>query len=103
MLGSSRKNWRFERSLAPAGAGEQFGLAITALLLAVAITAWVYGIYCYVQMVRHRRSGVPLMSMMWPAEFLTERGRQFRRRALLSYGVFAVVALLLMFWGRVYG
>jgi hypothetical protein len=72
-------------------------------MLALAIAAWVYGIYCYVQMVRHRRTGVPVLSMRWPGEFLTERGREFRRRALLSYAVFAVVALLLMFWGKFYG
>jgi hypothetical protein len=103
MLGSSRRSWRFEGSLAPAAAREQFALAMAAGMLAIAITAWVYGVYCYVQMVRHRRSGVPVLSMRWPAEFLTERGREFRRRALLSYAVFAVVALLLMLWGKFYG
>jgi hypothetical protein len=87
--------------LTPAEA--QFALAITSVMQAIAIAAWVYGVYCYVQMVRHRRTGVPVLSMRWPAEFLTDRGREFRRRALLSYGVFAVVALLLMFWGKFYG
>jgi hypothetical protein len=103
MSGSSRRSWRFEGSLAPAATGEQFALGIMSVMLALAIAAWVYGIYCYVQMVRHRRTGVPVLSMRWPAEFLTERGREFRRRALLSYAVFAVVALLLMFWGKFYG
>jgi hypothetical protein len=42
---------------------------------------------------------VPPLSMMWPAQFLTERGREFRRRALLSYGVFAALGLLLILWG----
>jgi hypothetical protein len=103
MLGSSRRDWRFEGSLAPVAAGEQFALALTSIMLAIAISAWVYGVYCYIQMVRHRRTGVPVLSMRWPAEFLTERGREFRRRALLSYAVFAVVALLLMLWGKFYG
>jgi hypothetical protein len=77
---------------------EEFGLALVSLIMAVGIAAWIYGIYCYVQMVRNRRPGVPLFSMMWPVQFLTERGRRFRRRALLSYGVFAILALLLMLW-----
>jgi hypothetical protein len=76
------------------------GLAVLSLLLALAIAAWVYGVYCYVQMVRHRRPGVSWSSMMWPADFLTERGRMFRRRALQSYAVFGALALLLLLWGR---
>jgi hypothetical protein len=51
-------------------------------------------------MVRNRRPGVPAFSMMWPTQFLTELGRKYRQRALLSYGVFAIVALLLMLWLR---
>jgi hypothetical protein len=99
MLGSSRESWMFRGSLSPARTGEQIGLALTAVILAIAIAAWVYGVYCYVQMIRHRRPGVPVLSMMWPAQFLTERGQEFRRRALLSYGVFAVLGLLLIVWG----
>jgi hypothetical protein len=99
MLGSSRESWTFRGSLSPERTGEQIGLALTAVVLALAIAAWVYGVYCYVQMVRHRRPGVPILSMMWPAQFLTERGREFRRRALLSYGVFAILGLLLILWG----
>jgi hypothetical protein len=79
---------------------EQFGLAVMALVLALAVATWVYGIYCYVQMVRHRRPGVPMFSMAWPAAYLTERGREFRRRALLSYAAFGLLALLLILWGR---
>jgi len=86
-------------SLAPPGGEERFGLAITSLLLAIGAVSWLYGVYCYVQMVRHRRPGVPLLSMMWPAEFLTESGREYRRRALRSYGVFAVLGLVLILWG----
>ena len=81
----------------------QFGLAVAALLLALAIAAWAYGVYCYVQMVRHRRPGVPLFSMVWPAEYLTERGLEFRRRALLTYAAFGVLALLLILLGRLAG
>jgi hypothetical protein len=98
MLASSREII-IQRSLAESSSGEQLGLAVTAILMAVAIASWIYGVYCYIQMVRHRRPGVPPLSMMWPAQFLTERGREFRRRALLSYGVFAALGLLLILWG----
>jgi hypothetical protein len=47
-------------------------------------------------MVRHRRPGVPMYSVVWPAESLTEQGLMYRRRALWSYAAFAVLAVLLM-------
>jgi hypothetical protein len=75
---------------------DRFWLALVALVLALMLLVWAYGIYCYVQMVRHRRPGVPAMSMMWPTEYLTERGREFRRRALRSYLGFGLLALLLV-------
>jgi hypothetical protein len=75
---------------------DRFWLALVALVLALMLLVWAYGIYCYVQMVRHRRPGVPAMSMMWPTDYLTERGREFRRRALRSYLAFALLALLLV-------
>jgi hypothetical protein len=75
---------------------ERFLTAAVALDLALLMAAWVYGIYCYVQMVRHRRQGIPAFSMLWPADFLNERGREYRRRALRSYAVFAILALLLV-------
>jgi hypothetical protein len=74
-----------------------------ALLLAVVIVVWAYGVYCYVQMVRHRRPGVSALSMVWPAEYLTERGLEFRRRALWSYAVFGGLALLIILWGWLAG
>ncbi len=83
-----------------AAGGETWWTALLALLLALLISTWVYGIYCYVQMVRHRRPGVPASSMVWPAEFLTEQGLQFRRRALKSYAAFAILALLLVVASR---
>jgi hypothetical protein len=70
------------------------------VLLALMIATWAHGIYCYVQMVRHRRPGIPAMSMFWPAEFLTERGISYRRRALRSYVAFAVLALILVVVNR---
>jgi formate hydrogenlyase subunit 4 len=76
--------------------GETFWTAVVAVLLALMIATWAHGIYCYVQMVRHRRPGVPAFSMFWPAEFLTERGITYRRRALRSYAAFAVLAPLLV-------
>jgi hypothetical protein len=78
----------------------QLGVLAAALVLALAVVAWVYGVYCYIQMVRHRRPGVSMLSVVWPAEYLTERGREFRRRALWSYAAFAVLAFLLILLGR---
>ena len=75
---------------------ERFWLGLMALVLALMLLVWLYGIYCYVQMVRHRRSGVSAWSMMWPTEYLTERGREFRSRALRTYLAFALLALLLL-------
>jgi hypothetical protein len=75
---------------------ERFWLAGLAVLLALMCAAWGYGLYCYVQMVRHRLPGVPAFSMLWPAQYLDQRGREFRRRALLSYATFALLALLLI-------
>jgi hypothetical protein len=67
-------------------------LALASLTLALAVAAWAYGVYCYVQMVRHRRPGVSGFALMWPRERLTEAGAAYRRRALWSYA--AVAALL---------
>jgi formate hydrogenlyase subunit 4 len=75
---------------------DRFWMAVVAVLLALMIATWVHGIYCYVQMVRHRRPGIPAFSMLWPAEYLTERGMSYRRRALRSYVAFAVLALILV-------
>jgi formate hydrogenlyase subunit 4 len=69
---------------------------LAAALMLALILIWTYGVYCYVQMVRHRRAGVPISSIIWPTEKLTSEGLEFRRRALWSYVAFAVVALLLM-------
>ena len=77
-------------------ASETFWTAAIAILLALMIAAWVQGIYCYVQMVRHRRPGIPAFSMLWPADSLTDQGLRYRRRALRSYVAFAVLALLLV-------
>ena len=71
-----------------------------ALLLALMCATWAYGIYCYVQMVRHRLPGIPAFSMLWPAQYLDERGREYRRRALRSYAAFALLALLLIVLGQ---
>jgi predicted metal-binding membrane protein len=74
-------------------------LAAAAVVLALTVLAWAYGVYCYVQMVRHRQPGVPALSVIWPAQNLTERGLNYRRRALLSYGAFVVLALVLIVLG----
>jgi hypothetical protein len=75
---------------------ETFWTAAVAVLLALMVAAWAHGIYCYVQMVRHRRPGIPAFSMLWPAEFLTAAGLEYRRRALRSYVAFGILAVLLV-------
>jgi hypothetical protein len=75
--------------------------AAAAAVLALIVLAWAYGVYCYVQMVRHRQAGVPALSLVWPAERLTMQGLEFRRRALWSYAAFGMLALLLMILGQV--
>ena len=42
--------------------------------LALAIALWAYGVYCYVQMVRHRRPGVSPLELAWTPERLTPLG-----------------------------
>lgn len=74
--------------------------AAAAVVLALAVLAWAYGVYCYVQMVRHRQAGVRALSVIWPAQHLTPLGIEYRRRALLSYGVFVALALVLILLGR---
>ena len=75
-------------------------LAAAAAVLALAVVAWAHGVYCYVQMVRNRRAGVSALSLIWPADYLTPRGQHYRRRALLSYGAFAIAALVLILLKR---
>ena len=75
--------------------------AAAAVVMALALVTWAYGVYCYVQMVRHRRAGVPSISVMWPAQNLTSRGLEFRRHALWSYLVFLVLAVVLILLGQV--
>lgn len=75
------------------------GLAAFSLGAAVAIALWVYGVYCYLQMVRHRRPGVSPLEVTWSPDRLTPRGLEYRRRALRSYAAFGVLALLLMLAG----
>jgi hypothetical protein len=67
-------------------------LALASLIMALAVAAWAYGVYCYVQMVRHRRPGVSGFTVIWPRQRLTATGAEYRRRALWSYA--AVIALL---------
>jgi hypothetical protein len=70
--------------------------AAAAGVLALIVLAWAYGVYCYVQMVRHRKPGVSALSVVWPAERLTKQGLEFRRRVLWSYAAFAVLVVVLM-------
>jgi hypothetical protein len=76
---------------------ESLQIALLAIGCACAIVLWLYGVYCYVQMVRHRARGVTPFQIAWPDERLTERGREFRRRALRTYALFALLALVLLF------
>jgi hypothetical protein len=75
---------------------ERSGTAFLAIACAIAIALWGYGVYCYVQMVRHRVRGASPFQMAWPPDQLTQQGREFRRRALRAYAWFAVLALLLL-------
>ena len=75
-------------------------LSAAAGVLALAVLAWASGVYCYVQMVRHRRPGVRALSVIWPARNLTQRGLDYRRRALVSYGMFVILALVLILLAR---
>ena len=75
---------------------ETLGIGLVAVGCASAIALWIYGVYCYVQMVRHRIRGVPPFRVGWPPEQLTDRGREFRRRALQAFGWFAALAVVLL-------
>jgi hypothetical protein len=75
---------------------EKLGTAVLALGLAGAFALWVYGVYCYVQMVRHRTPGAHPFQVAWPPDQLTPAGRDFRRRALRAYALFALLALVLL-------
>jgi hypothetical protein len=74
-------------------------LAAFSLGAAVVIALWVYGIYCYIQMVRHRRPGVSPLELAWTPDRLTPRGLEYRRRALWSYAAFGILAVLLVVLG----
>jgi hypothetical protein len=75
------------------------GLAAFSLGAAVAIGLWVYGVYCYIQMVRHRRLGVSPLEVAWSPDRLTPLGLEYRRRALRSYAAFGILAVVLMVAG----
>jgi hypothetical protein len=82
---------------------EPVGIALLAIGCAIAIALWLYGVYCYVQMVRHRVQGTRSFQIAWPPDHLTERGREFRRRALRTYAWFALVALVLFLLTTIFG
>jgi hypothetical protein len=82
---------------------ERVGLALLAILFALAIALWLYGIYCYIQMVRHRAAGTSPFQLAWPSRHLTERGCEFRRRALRAYAAFGLLALLLLLLATLLG
>jgi len=82
---------------------ERFGIALLAIGCAIAIGLWLYGIYCYVQMVRHRVPGRGSFQIAWPPDQLTERGREFRRRALRTYAWFGLVGLVLFILTTIFG
>ena len=75
---------------------EKLGTAVLALGFAGAFALWAYGVYCYVQMVRHRTPGAHPFQVAWPSDQLTSAGQEFRRRALRAYAFFALLALLLL-------
>ena len=75
------------------------GLAAFSFGAAVAIGLWVHGVYCYVQMVRHRRAGVSPFEVAWSSDRLTPLGLEYRQRSLRSYAAFGILAVLLMIAG----
>jgi hypothetical protein len=75
---------------------EKLGIALLGLGFAGAFALWVYGVYCYVQMVRHRTPGAHPFQVAWTSDQLTPAGREFRRRALGAYAAFALLALALL-------
>jgi hypothetical protein len=75
------------------------GLAAFSIGAAVAFALWAHGVYCYVQMVRHRRPGVSALEVAWSPDRLTPLGLEYRRRALRSYAAFGILAVLLMVAG----
>ncbi len=82
---------------------EQVGVAVLAVLLALAVALWIYGVYCYIQMVRHRAPGRSPFQLGWPPQHLTESGREYRRRALQAYAAFGLLAVLLLLLGALLG
>jgi hypothetical protein len=72
------------------------GLAAFSFGAVVAAGLWVHGVYCYIQMVRHRRPGVSPFEVAWSPDRLTPLGLQYRQRALRSYAAFGILAILLM-------
>jgi len=74
-------------------------LVAFSVAVAVALALWVHGVYCYIQMVRHRRPGVSPLEVAWSADRLTPLGLEYRRRALRSYAAFGLLAVLLMVAG----
>jgi ABC-type branched-subunit amino acid transport system permease subunit len=79
---------------------ESLGTALLAIACAIAIALWAYGVYCYVQMVRHRVSGANPFRVAWPPDRLTERGREYRGRALQVYLWFVILALVILLLTR---
>jgi hypothetical protein len=75
---------------------ETLAIGLMAIGCASAITLWIYGVYCYVQMVRHRVRGAHPLQVAWLPDQLTDRGREYRRRALRAYVGFAALALVLL-------
>ena len=82
---------------------EQVGVAVLAVLLALAVALWIYGVYCYIQMVRHRAPDRSPFQLGWPPQHLTESGREYRRRALRAYAAFGLLAVVLLLLGALLG
>jgi hypothetical protein len=74
---------------------DSLGIALVAVGCAIAIALWAYGVYCYVQMVRHRVPGTNPFQVAWFPDQLTQHGREFRRRALRTYAWLVLLGLLL--------
>ena len=68
------------------------------VLVVVKFGAWIYGIYCWVQALRHRRPGLPYYGIVPTADQVLPAGLPYVRRWLLAWlvalGATVLVAVL---------
>jgi hypothetical protein len=60
-------------------------IATLLLLVIIKFGAWLYGAYCYVQVFRFRRRGLPHYSVILTADQLQPAGYRYMRRWLAAW------------------